>query len=137
MMIEIDRARAASLRRRFAPAVCVVEARVTGENINELVAEHGLAGEIDVLSIDIDGIDYWVWDRLEVCRPRVVIVEYNPFLGIERSVVVPYDPQFDRHRFDIPRAAYYGASLPALVSLARRKGYRLVVVEPRDRKSVV
>jgi hypothetical protein len=104
---------------------------VTRENINDLVSSHGFAGEIDLLSIDIDGIDYWVWEQLTSCRPRVVIVEYNPFLGADRSVTIPYDPEFDRHRFDVPRFAYYGASLRALVKLGARKGYRLVLVEPR------
>jgi hypothetical protein len=131
LMLEIEPGRAASLQRRFAPSVSVVEARVTRENINELVSSHGYAGDIDLLSIDIDGIDYWVWESLTACRPRVVIAEYNPFLGVQRPVVIPYDPGFDRHRFDVPRAAYYGASLPALVTLAARKGYRLVLIEPR------
>jgi hypothetical protein len=131
LMLEIDPARVASLRRRFAPGACVVHARVTRENINEIITAHGFAGDVDLLSIDIDGIDYWVWEHLSACRPRLVIVEYNPFLGAERSVVVPYDSQFDRQQFDVPRSAYYGASLPALVSLGCRKGYRLVLVEPR------
>jgi hypothetical protein len=72
-----------------------------------------------------------VWEALSACRPRLVIVEYNPFLGADRAVAIPYDPQFDRHRFEVPRDAYYGASLPALTKLGARKGYRLVLVEPR------
>ena len=131
LMIDIDPDRAARLQRRFAPAVAVAEARVTRENVNDLIAAHALAGDIDLLSIDIDGIDYWVWEQLTACRPRVVIVEYNPFFGADRAVTVPYDPVFNRHRFDVPRSAYYGASLPALVKLGARKAYRLVVVEPR------
>ena len=131
LMVDSDADRAARLQRRFAPAVAVVQARVTRENVNDVIAAHGLAGDIDLLSIDIDGIDYWVWEQLTACRPRVVIVEYNPFLGADRAVTVPYDPAFNRHRFDVPRSAYYGASLPALVKLGTRKGYRLVLVEPR------
>jgi hypothetical protein len=131
LMVDIDPGRVARLQRRFAPAVAVAEARVTRENVNELITSHGLAGDIDLLSIDIDGIDYWVWEQLTACRARVVIVEYNPFLGADRAVTVPYDPAFNRHRFDVPRFAYYGASLPALVKLGARKGYRLVLVEPR------
>ena len=131
LMVDGDADRAARLQRRFAPAVAVVQARVTRENVNDLIAAHGLAGDIDLLSIDIDGIDYWVWEQLTACRPRVVIVEYNPFLGADRAVTVPYDPAFNRHRFAVPRSAYYGASLPALVKLGTRKGYRLVLVEPR------
>ena len=131
LMVDIDPDRVARLQRRFAPAVAVAQAQVTRENVNDLIASHGLAGDIDLLSIDIDGIDYWVWEQLTACRPRVVIVEYNPFLGADRAVTVPYDPAFNRHRFDVPRSAYYGASLPALVKLGTRKGYRLVLVEPR------
>ena len=131
LMVEIDPGRVATLRRRFAPAVAVAEAQITCENANELIETHGFAGDVDLLSIDIDGVDYWVWDALTACRPRLVIVEYNPFLGADRSVAVPYYAQFDRHEFDVPRDAYYGASLPALVKLGARKGYRLVLVEPR------
>ena len=131
LMLEIEPERAARLRSRFAPAVRVVEAQVTRENINEIVSANGLAGDIDLLSIDIDSNDYWVWEALSVCRPRVVIVEYNPLFGTERAVTIPYDPQFNRRQFDVPRAAYYGASLQALANLGARKGYRLALLEPR------
>ena len=131
LMLEIDAGRVASLRRRFAPTVSVIEAQVTRENINDLVSGSGFGGDVDLLSIDIDGIDYWVWEHLSACRPRVVIVEYNPFFGTDRAIAIPYDPQFNRHRFDVPRAAYYGASLPAFVKLGARKGYRLALLEPR------
>lgn len=131
VMVEIDPGRARTLARRFGAAVDVVEARVTRENVNDLLAAKGVSGEIDVLSLDIDGIDYWVFERLSVCSPRLVIVEYNPLFGLDRALTIPYDPDFDRHRFDVPGFAYYGASLPAFVRLAGRKGYRLVAVEPR------
>ena len=131
LMIEAHPDRVATLRRRFAPAVNVVQSLVTRENINTLIESSGLGGDVDLVSIDIDGVDYWVWDNLTACRPRLVIVEYNPFLGPKRPVAIPYDPQFDRHRFDVPRDAYYGASLPAFAKLGASKGYRLVLVEPR------
>lgn len=131
VMMEIDPDRVSTLQRRFGRGVSVVQAQVTRDNVNDLVSDHGLSGDIDLVSIDIDGIDYWVWEQLSACRPRLVVVEYNPFFGSERSVAVPYDPMFDRRRFDVPRTAYYGASLPALVRLGERKGYRPVVVEPR------
>jgi hypothetical protein len=59
--------------------------------------------------------------------PRVLILEYNSMFGPERSVTIPYDPQFDRQRH---HSMYYGASLQALTKLNARKGYRLVAVEP-------
>jgi hypothetical protein len=131
LMFEIDPGRIDRLQRRFAPAVKVVEAQVTRENINELITANGFAGDVDLLSIDIDSNDYWVWEQLSVCRPRVVIVEYNPLFGTDRAVTIPYDPHFNRREFEVPRAAYYGASLQALAKLGARKGYRLALLEPR------
>ena len=131
VMLEIHPARVRALQRRFGPAVTAVQARVTRENINGLLSSHGAAGDIDLLSVDIDGIDYWVWEGLSVCRPRLVIAEYNASFGATRSVTVPYDPEFNRRGFNVAKSAYYGASLLALSRLGARKGYRLVVVEPR------
>ena len=131
LMFEIDPGRIDRLQRRFAPAVKVVEAQVTRENINELITANGFAGDVDLLSIDIDSNDYWVWEQLSACRPRVVIVEYNPLFGTDRAVTIPYDPHFNRREFEVPRAAYYGASLQALAKLGARKGYRLALLEPR------
>jgi hypothetical protein len=131
LMLEVEPERVRRLQRRFGPAVRVVETAVTRDNINAVVIENGLAGDIDLLSIDIDSVDYWVWEELSACRPRLVIVEYNPLFGTEKAVTVPYDPEFNRREFDVPRSAYYGASLPALVKLGARKGYRLALLEPR------
>ena len=97
---------------------------VTAENVNRIVAEHGLDGEIDLLTIDIDGNELWVWRALEQVSPRVVVVEYHPGLGSERSVTIPYDPAFDRFAAD-PLGFFRGASLAALDKLARAKGYVL------------
>lgn len=97
-------------------------ARVTRENVNELVAKSGISGEIGLLSIDIDGNDYWVWDALTVVSPQVVIIETHNEFGME-NIVVPYDPDYaapGRHPL------YHGASPVAMTRLAARKGYRLV-----------
>ncbi len=112
--------------RRF-PTTTAVAAWITRENINALITEHGYAGEVDLFSLDLDGNDYWIWDAVSVSSPRVLILEYNSIFGPERSVTVPYDPQFDRHRH---HSMYFGASLTALTRLSARKGYRLVAVEP-------
>ncbi|MDQ3090410.1 MAG: hypothetical protein M3R46_01855 [Actinomycetota bacterium] len=100
---------------------------ITRDNVDSLVRDHGFDGEIDLLSIDLDGNDYWIWEALTACSPRIAIVEYNSFFGPDRAVTVPYLESFDRHERD---RRYYGASLAALVALARQKGYRLVAVEP-------
>jgi hypothetical protein len=101
------------------------EAWVTAENVNELILSNGVSGEIDLLSIDIDGIDYWLWKAIEVVSPRVVIAEVQAIWGSEASVTVPYRPDF-KAEFIQGFGVYSGASLPAFVKLGKSKGYRLV-----------
>lgn len=122
----IERIRASSIYWRHN--LKAVHAFVTRENINELIRAQGLRGDIGMLSIDIDGMDYWVWESLEAVTPAIVIAEYNYRFGPDRAVTVPYDPSFDRRRAH-HSLAYYGASLRALWRLAQRKGYELVGCE--------
>lgn len=103
----------------------LVAAWVTAENVNWLIADNGLSGDIDLLSLDLDGVDYWIWRAIEVAKPRVVVVEYNHLWGPEESVTVPYRPDF-RSKQGPHSDNYFGASLRAFVSLASEKGYRLV-----------
>jgi hypothetical protein len=98
---------------------------ITRENINELLRENGVSGEIGLLSVDIDGNDYWVWEAIDSVSPALVITEYNARFGAERAVTVPYDPAFVREKAHAS-CAYYGASLAALVALGKRKGYAFV-----------
>ncbi len=129
LMVHAEQARTENLRVRFGPGVIAIARRITRENVNATVTEHGLTGEIDLFSLDIDGNDYWVWEALDACSPRLVIVEYNAWFGPDRAVVVPYAPKFRRRKTVEWR--YYGASLTALTRLAARKGYRLILTEPR------
>lgn len=108
--------------------ITVVSAFVTKENIDHLLADNGMTGEIGLLSIDIDGNDYWVFDAISVVRPAIVIIEYNHRFGPDRAVTVPYDPGFSRDRAHYSHI-YYGASLRALCLLADRKGYAFVGCE--------
>ena len=95
---------------------------VSAENINQLIKEAGFDGPLGILSIDIDGNDYWVWKAIDVVDPAIVICEYNPILGDTRPVVVPYDPKF--YRFDAHYSGlYFGSSIAALKHLAKEKGY--------------
>lgn len=102
-----------------------IHAFIDRENINTLLRENGVTGDIGLLSIDIDGNDYWVWDAIECITPRIVICEYDSLLGPDRKVTSPYDPAFDRLKAH-SSFLYGGASLAALDHLARRKGYTLV-----------
>ncbi len=97
-------------------------AKVTRENVNELIEESGFKGEVGLLSIDIDGNDYWVWDAINVISPKVVIIETHNEFGLE-NIVVPYDPDYF---FPGKHPVYHGASPIAMNKLANKKGYRLV-----------
>jgi len=109
------------------PPKCI-STRVTRDGLDGLVERHGFAGEVDLFCLDIDGIDYWIWDGLKAATPRVVVVEYQDILGPERAWTVPYDPSFDvdAHPVNRERRNYCGASLRAFAKLADQRGYRLV-----------
>jgi hypothetical protein len=95
---------------------------VTAENIEGLITGNGFAGELGILSIDIDGNDYWVWQAIECVRPAIVVVEYNSLFGPDLPVTIPYSPEFIRSKAHFSNL-YWGASLAALADLAARKGY--------------
>ena len=89
----------------------------------DVVAQFARHRDIGILSIDVDGNDYWFLERLIVLRPAIIVCEYNSVLG-QRSITIPYDANFNRNEFG--DGWYFGASLAALVGLARRHGYALV-----------
>ncbi len=94
------------------------------ESVDECIKSN-ISGEIDLLSIDIDGNDYWIWEAIVSIKPRVVVIEYNAQLGVSRSISTVYDPDFycgNKH----PSNLYHGASLSALAKLGATKGYSLV-----------
>jgi len=95
---------------------------VTKENINALIKKGGLEGEIGLLSIDIDGNDYHIWDAIEQVSPQVVIIETQIAYGMN-NIVVPYNPNYV-HPGKHPD--YCGASPVAMQKLGKKKGYRLV-----------
>ena len=128
LMVDADRRKIATITTRFAGhALKAVKHRVTREDVNALLATYGFTGEIDFLSLDIDGNDYWVWEAVTACSPRVIALEYNWLFGPEKAVTIPYDPEF--RLSESATRAYRGASLAALTHLSQRKGYRLVASE--------
>ena len=98
---------------------------ITKDNINDLITRNGIRGDIGLLSIDIDGNDYWVWEAIDSVNPRIVICEYNSLFGPTAKVTTPYDPAFVRERAHFSKV-FYGASISALCELAEAKGYSLV-----------
>jgi hypothetical protein len=97
---------------------------VTRESIRSLFPRP----ELGVLSIDVDGMDYWLWQAVDGVQPRIVVVEYNASLGSEAAITVPYQADFSASAAH-PSRYYHGASLAALEKLGRRKNYALVAVD--------
>jgi hypothetical protein len=117
-----------SSRSEIKPGqVTVIQSFITAENINDLISSNGVNGKIDLLSIDIDGNDYWVWKAITCILPRVVVIEYNATLGTEKSLTIPYDPKFMRNGTpEDNNSWFFGATLRAMTKLATEKGYVLV-----------
>jgi hypothetical protein len=103
-------------------AVC---AFIDKDNINDLISNASFSGDVGLLSVDIDGNDYWVWQAIEVVNPVIVVCEYNAVLGDIHSVSVPYQATFQRTKAD-PSNLYFGASIRALIALGKSKGYTFV-----------
>src|SRR6202011_5629219 len=118
LFLEADSHEYECLARKYAGTsrVRVVQQLVTRDNFNAL-RSMGVPIDFDVLSIDIDGNDYWIWDALSSCNPRVVVIEFNSGLDPNRQLVQPYEPY-------VPwdSTSFFGASLGALRGLANRKG---------------
>lgn len=95
------------------------------ENINDLISSAGFGGDIGLLSIDIDGNDYWIWEAIVTVRPIICICEYNAVFGDVHPICAPYDSSFDRTKAHHSNL-YFGVSIAALHWLAARKGYRFV-----------
>lgn len=100
---------------------------ITRENVNSILEESGFHKELGILSLDIDGVDYYVLSELQSWKPSILIVEYNAVFGRQRAVSVPYDPNFHRTSKHYSNL-YYGASLPAFLNLVGKRGYALVGV---------
>ena len=78
-----------------------------------------------MLSIDIDGNDYWIWESIDCINPRVIVCEYNSVFGSEKKVTVPYKTDFVRSK-EHNSELYFGASLAAFCDLAEKKGYDFI-----------
>lgn len=102
-----------------------ISAFITKDNINDLISSSGISGEIGLLSLDIDGNDYWVFDAINCVNPQILIMEYNNIFGATAKVTIPYEEDFQRTKAHYSNL-YWGASISALTDIANSKGYDLV-----------
>jgi hypothetical protein len=123
LMVDGDKGMVKLARAILPERIEVRHQFLTLENMNTVANHHA---ELGVLSIDVDGNDYWFLDALLPARPHVIVVEYNASF-LSASLTVPYDPTFDRHQKD-RSGWYHGASLSALNKLCGTNGYKLVAV---------
>jgi hypothetical protein len=127
LVMDADSAHIDSIRRDALSWRHDLDARpafVTRDTIDALLDAAAVPNDIGVLSLDIDGNDYWVWQAITRVQPHLVIVEYNAVFGDRHPLTIPYDATFRRDRAHASML-YWGASIVALQQLAARKGYRL------------
>lgn len=125
LQIEGDEEKARELKKNYAdyPKAQCKQAWVYPGNIELLFEEAGVPKDLDLLIIDIDSNDYYVWRAIREYRPKVVIIEINPFFPPPERMVVEFHPMNYWDKSD-----YYGASLQSLYELGQKKGYELVYV---------
>jgi hypothetical protein len=123
LLIDGDAAGVAVAREVLPRNVETVARFLTLENLDLI---RNRFAQIGILSIDVDGNDYWFLEALIDTRPSIVVAEYNASLGL-RPITVPYDAEFDRHQKHAS-GWYHGASITALCKLAARHGYGLAAV---------
>jgi hypothetical protein len=101
------------------------EAFITKENINSLIdkefLQKGYDPEIGILSVDLDGNDYWIWKEINVVKPVIVVLEYNAIYGAEKPWTIPY-----KGDFVWGGTAYWGSSLKAHCEVSEKKGYYFI-----------
>jgi hypothetical protein len=122
-LVEGSAHRFARLKEHYGQAanVRLVDARVQPDTVERLLDDAGVPAAYDLLSLDIDGNDYWVWRALRRHRARVVVIEYNPYYPPPERWVMAFDAD---HAWD--GSTHYGASLESLVALGKTLGYELV-----------
>lgn len=98
---------------------------ITKDNINTIIKKINIPKKIGLLSLDVDGVDYWILNNLSVLEPSIIVCEYNSLFGQKKSVTVPYKKNFIRSEEHYSNL-YYGASIKAFVELMKKKNYFLI-----------
>ena len=111
---------------RWKASVAVEIAKIDEKNIKDIESKASkFLKYIDVISLDIDGIDFWIAQHINWNGIKIAIVEYNPVFGAKLSVSIPKDTfssRFEHHYSGL----VYGASLLAWIEFFESKDMRFV-----------
>tara|TARA_B110000027_G_C16122311_1_gene303954 strand:- start:10623 stop:11573 length:951 start_codon:yes stop_codon:yes gene_type:complete len=103
----------------------IEEEFVNKNNVNTLIDKHFPNKSVDIFSLDIDGVDYWILKELPDNLSKIIIAEYNPYFGPDLEVTVPYSDNFNRTEYHSSNLCF-GMSLRALINLMENKGYSFI-----------
>jgi hypothetical protein len=123
LLIDGDKYNVTTANQIFSKKIKVKQLWLDLDSIS-YVLDFAHLNKIGILSIDVDGNDYWFLEKLISSKPAIIIMEFNLFFGL-RPISTPYDPIFDRTKSH-ESWAYYGASLSAMTFLANNNNYSLI-----------
>ena len=103
----------------------IEEEFVNKNNVNTLIDKHFHNKSVDIFSLDIDGVDYWILKELPDNLSKIIVAEYNPYFGPDLEVTVPYSDNFNRTEYHSSNLCF-GISLRALINLMENKGYSFI-----------
>ncbi len=103
----------------------IIETAITSENILHILNSNNFDNNLDVFSLDIDGIDYWILEVLPEKLSKILVLEYNPTFGPNLEITIPNLNDFDRKKYHYSHLCF-GVSLKALVTLMNKKKYVFV-----------
>jgi len=98
---------------------------INSQNINNILKKHSFEGNLDIFSLDIDGIDYWILKEIKPKISKIFIVEYNPYFGPTKNISAPNIEKFDRFKYHYTGFCF-GASLLSIINLMKKKGYTFI-----------
>ena len=102
----------------------IIEERISTENINDVISKN-CDFNIDIFSLDIDGIDYWIIEKLKPNTSKIFVAEYNAVLGDTLEVTTPNIENFDRKEYHYSHLCF-GMSLKALINIMEKKNYYFI-----------
>jgi len=126
LLIEADNKLFAKLKRLYSKndQVTTINEFITEENINAIFRKSNVPQDLEILSIDVDSIDYYIWRGLTDFRPKIVIVEYNSSISPDKDYIVP------KHQaIELGGTSLEGASISSWNKLGIEKGYQLIYGE--------